>query len=122
MRRMPGTDLWHLTHRVRHDWQGSYHLAPDEGTETVPDPDPRALAQFCRQPGRRPVQPPNPAPVPAAPQVRGRLRPGRAALVAATAGRPGGPHRSGDHRHRARPAPGMAVPAARAPRRGRAIP
>ncbi|GGK77151.1 enterochelin esterase [Mangrovihabitans endophyticus] len=30
MRRMPGTDLWHLTYRVRPDWQGSYQFAPDE--------------------------------------------------------------------------------------------
>ncbi|WFF04500.1 DUF3327 domain-containing protein [Micromonospora sp. WMMD1076] len=47
MRRMPGTDLWHLTHRVRHDWQGSYHLAPDEGTETVPDPGPAHWRSFA---------------------------------------------------------------------------
>ncbi|GLW32835.1 hypothetical protein Areg01_57730 [Actinoplanes regularis] len=30
MSRLPGTDLWHLTYRVRDDWQGSYQLAPDE--------------------------------------------------------------------------------------------
>ncbi|GGM99044.1 enterochelin esterase family protein [Actinoplanes campanulatus] len=29
MRKMPGTDLWHLTYRVRDDWQATYHLAPD---------------------------------------------------------------------------------------------
>ncbi|QOC90131.1 enterochelin esterase [Micromonospora craniellae] len=41
MLRLPGTDLWHLTYRVRPDWQGSYHFAPDESTEgTGPDQDP----------------------------------------------------------------------------------
>ncbi|MEV6342398.1 enterochelin esterase [Actinoplanes sp. NPDC051851] len=30
MRRLAGTDLWHLTYRVRDDWQGSYQFAPDE--------------------------------------------------------------------------------------------
>ncbi|MEU4556993.1 enterochelin esterase [Actinoplanes sp. NPDC023936] len=30
MRKLPGSDLWHLTYRVRDDWQGSYHFAPDE--------------------------------------------------------------------------------------------
>ncbi|WP_433826568.1 enterochelin esterase [Actinoplanes sp. CA-015351] len=30
MRRLPGSDLWHLTYRVRDDWMGSYHFAPDE--------------------------------------------------------------------------------------------
>ncbi|MEV0897565.1 enterochelin esterase [Actinoplanes sp. NPDC049802] len=46
MRHMPGTDLWHLTYRVRDDWQATYHLAPDDGSgdlrraaaNGVPDP------------------------------------------------------------------------------------
>lgn len=39
MRRLPGTDLWHLTYRVRGDWQGSYHFAPDEADSAADDSD-----------------------------------------------------------------------------------
>lgn len=31
MSKLAGTDLWHLTYRLRSDWQASYVLAPDEG-------------------------------------------------------------------------------------------
>ncbi|WP_306214540.1 enterochelin esterase [Actinoplanes sp. RD1] len=37
MRRMPGTDLWHLTYRLPADWQGSYHFAPDESDSPADD-------------------------------------------------------------------------------------
>ncbi|WP_210583841.1 enterochelin esterase [Streptomyces sp. GESEQ-35] len=36
MRRAPGTDVWHWTLRLRHDWRGTYDLYVDEGDG--PDP------------------------------------------------------------------------------------
>ncbi|SDP28760.1 enterochelin esterase [Streptomyces sp. cf386] len=36
MERAPGTDVWHWTLRLRHDWRGSYDLYVDEGDG--PDP------------------------------------------------------------------------------------
>ncbi|MFR9795056.1 enterochelin esterase [Streptomyces sp. MS06] len=37
MRRLPGTDVWHWTVRLRSDWRGTYDLFVDEGGG--PDPD-----------------------------------------------------------------------------------
>jgi enterochelin esterase-like enzyme len=31
MERVPGTDVWHWTLRLRHDWRGTYDLYADEG-------------------------------------------------------------------------------------------
>ncbi|WP_320774146.1 enterochelin esterase [Streptomyces sp. CRN 30] len=31
MENAPGTDVWHLTLRLRHDWRGTYDVHPDEG-------------------------------------------------------------------------------------------
>ncbi|MFD7817402.1 enterochelin esterase [Streptomyces sp. NPDC059785] len=31
MERVPGTDVWHWTLRLRHDWRGTYDLFADEG-------------------------------------------------------------------------------------------
>ncbi|WP_328718446.1 enterochelin esterase [Streptomyces sp. NBC_00247] len=31
MERLPGTDLWHRTFRLRHDWRGTYDFHVDEG-------------------------------------------------------------------------------------------
>ncbi|MFI9756745.1 enterochelin esterase [Streptomyces sp. NPDC051963] len=36
MRQVPGTDVWHWTLRLRHDWRGTYDLYVDEGDG--PDP------------------------------------------------------------------------------------
>ncbi|WP_416957773.1 enterochelin esterase [Streptomyces sp. Agncl-13] len=36
MERLPGTDVWHWTLRLRHDWRGTYDLYVDEGDG--PDP------------------------------------------------------------------------------------
>ncbi|GAU66003.1 putative siderophore esterase [Streptomyces sp. NBRC 110611] len=33
MERLPGTDIWHWTLRLRHDWRGTYDLYVDEGAE-----------------------------------------------------------------------------------------
>jgi enterochelin esterase family protein len=30
LERLPGTDVWHRSYRLRADWRGSYHLAPDD--------------------------------------------------------------------------------------------
>lgn len=38
MARVPGTDVWHWTLRLRHDWRGTYDVHVDEGIEaTGPD-------------------------------------------------------------------------------------
>ncbi|MFB8775916.1 enterochelin esterase [Streptomyces broussonetiae] len=35
MARHPGTDVWHWTLRLRHDWRGTYDLHVDEGAGTL---------------------------------------------------------------------------------------
>ena len=30
LERLPGTDVWHRSYRLRADWRASYHLAPDD--------------------------------------------------------------------------------------------
>ena len=52
MRKLPGTDLWHLTYRVRDDWQASYHFAPDESSGP-----PRDLAAVVAGPVTDPLNP-----------------------------------------------------------------
>ncbi|WP_414504093.1 enterochelin esterase [Streptomyces sp. NEAU-L66] len=37
MARAPGTDIWHWTVRLRHDWRGTYDLFVDEGDGPGPD-------------------------------------------------------------------------------------
>lgn len=37
MDRQPGTDIWHLTLRLRHDWRGTYDLYVDDGDGPAPD-------------------------------------------------------------------------------------
>ncbi|OKI10335.1 esterase [Streptomyces sp. CB02923] len=37
MRRLPGTDVWHLTYRLRVDHRGSYRIAPDTGDHPAGD-------------------------------------------------------------------------------------
>ncbi|MFJ8537010.1 enterochelin esterase [Streptomyces sp. NPDC093591] len=36
MERVPGTDVWHWTLRLRHDWRGTYDLYVDEGDGPAP--------------------------------------------------------------------------------------
>ncbi|MFE6286379.1 enterochelin esterase [Streptomyces sp. NPDC057877] len=36
MARLPGTDVWHWTLRLRHDWRGTYDLYVDEGDGPAP--------------------------------------------------------------------------------------
>ncbi|MBO3742755.1 alpha/beta hydrolase-fold protein [Actinoplanes flavus] len=82
MRKMPGTDLWHLTYRVRDDWQATYHLAPDY---MAPGPAPDHIASDAG-PGRiapgpgagpGPSAGPGPGPGPIAPDLcTGRIEPG----------------------------------------------
>ncbi|MFA3875411.1 enterochelin esterase [Streptomyces sp. MMCC 100] len=36
MEHVPGTDVWHWTLRLRHDWRGTYDLYVDEGGEPAP--------------------------------------------------------------------------------------
>ncbi|GIE84455.1 hypothetical protein Are01nite_09350 [Actinoplanes regularis] len=61
MSRLPGTDLWHLTYRVRNDWQGSYQLAPDE--EPAP-PAERDAAHWRRVATNLTADPLNPETLP----------------------------------------------------------
>ncbi|MBQ0826973.1 enterochelin esterase [Streptomyces sp. RG38] len=37
MTHLPGTDVWHWTLRLRHDWRGTYELRADEGDGPRPD-------------------------------------------------------------------------------------
>ncbi|WP_329131436.1 enterochelin esterase [Streptomyces sp. NBC_00670] len=37
MEHLPGTDVWHFTLRLRHDWRGTYELHVDEGDGPGPD-------------------------------------------------------------------------------------
>ncbi|MFI5569752.1 enterochelin esterase [Streptomyces sp. NPDC051740] len=37
MEHVPGTDVWHLTLRLRHDWRGTYDFHVEEGTGLDPD-------------------------------------------------------------------------------------
>lgn len=46
MRRAPGTDVWHWTLRLRHDWRGTYDLYVDEGGG--PEPGTPAYWQWLR--------------------------------------------------------------------------
>lgn len=47
MRRVPGTDVWHLSYRLPADWRGSYQIAPGaDPRQAVPDPlNPLTLPQ-----------------------------------------------------------------------------
>ncbi|MDQ0792603.1 enterochelin esterase [Streptomyces sp. B1I3] len=80
MERLPGTDVWHWTLRLRHDWRGTYDFYVDEGggpesgtpaywqwlrTQRRPDPhNPRAL------PRRWSGDPVSYAELPAAPRAQ----------------------------------------------------
>lgn len=46
MERVPGTDVWHWTLRLRHDWRGTYDFYVDEGDG--PDPGTPAYWQWLR--------------------------------------------------------------------------
>ncbi|WP_405746815.1 enterochelin esterase [Streptomyces sp. NBC_01525] len=39
MTRLPGTDVWHWTLRLRRDWYGTYDFCVDEGDGPAPDDD-----------------------------------------------------------------------------------
>jgi len=36
--RIAATDVWYLTYRLRADWRGSYHLAPDDPVSRITEP------------------------------------------------------------------------------------
>ncbi|MFH8346695.1 enterochelin esterase [Streptomyces sp. NPDC018045] len=91
MRHLPGTDVWHLTYRLRGDHRGSYRIAPDTGGRPpgdlaglaatgVRDPlNPRTIAtRWHGPPGsvfELPHAPPRPWPHPARPGTpRGTVR------------------------------------------------
>ncbi|MGI5466821.1 enterochelin esterase [Streptomyces sp. CA-132043] len=46
MEHVPGTDIWHWTLRLRHDWHGTYDVHVDEGDG--PEPDSTAYWQWLR--------------------------------------------------------------------------
>ncbi|GAA4823428.1 enterochelin esterase [Streptomyces ziwulingensis] len=48
MERVPGTDVWHWTLRLRADWRGTYDLHVDEGTGPDPGPGPHAPDRWRR--------------------------------------------------------------------------
>ncbi|MFE9686713.1 enterochelin esterase [Streptomyces sp. NPDC006285] len=49
MENAPGTDVWHWTLRLRHDWRGTYELYVDDaGEDTGPDPDTPAYWRWLR--------------------------------------------------------------------------
>jgi enterochelin esterase family protein len=59
MRRVPGTDVWHWTLRMRTDWQATYSICVDDGDDPgAPAPDDRQYLTWLR--GRPRVDPFNP--------------------------------------------------------------
>ncbi|MFC8390883.1 enterochelin esterase [Streptomyces sp. NPDC057238] len=60
MERVPGTDVWHWTLRLRHDWRGTYDLYVDEGD----GPDPGTPAYQRRLRTLRRTDPFNPRTLP----------------------------------------------------------
>lgn len=80
MEHVPGTDVWHWTLRLRHDWRGTYDFYVDEGDGPGPEaadywrllrtrrrPDPLNLRSLPRRWGGDPV---SYAELPAAPSAR----------------------------------------------------
>ncbi|MER6348137.1 enterochelin esterase [Streptomyces sp. NPDC001595] len=60
MTRVPGTDVWHWTLRLRHDWRGTYELYVDEGD----GPEPGAEGYWPWLRTRRGADPYNPRTLP----------------------------------------------------------
>ncbi|GGM15640.1 hypothetical protein GCM10010129_69830 [Streptomyces fumigatiscleroticus] len=108
MEHVPGTDVWHWTLRLRHDWRGTYEIHVDEGD--VPGAGSPAYWRALRTrrrtdpfncrtlPGRWDGEPVPYAELPAAPRaVDFALRPG-AARGTVTEHRVPGPQGAGDRR------------------------
>ncbi|WP_306673305.1 enterochelin esterase, partial [Streptomyces sp. UH6] len=63
MRRVPGTDVWHWTLRMRTDWQATYSICVDDGDDPhAPRPGERTYWQWLRSRPR--VDPFNPRTLP----------------------------------------------------------
>ena len=62
MERASGTDVWHWTVRLRHDWQGTYDLLVDDGDDDRPVPGTAEYWAWLR--ARRRPDPGNPRRLP----------------------------------------------------------